>query len=175
MYEAYRWCSAGRVLNTSLSGPTNGYPEWACCACSYRTTPPETSGVQQVLFYATHELQYDDRRLLDRYAKELSATNGQAQVWALLLLEARYPVDEKIRWRALEQDVQQTPVPVFPWTLRSIFWTFPLLGRALMRSRAFYLTGQKYLRSAPPPRRGAFGSGRGAGTTSSSTALYTTG
>ena len=92
--SAYEWkgyCAGGRVLNTSMSGPTSGYPEWACCACNYRTKPSPNSGVYQVLFYATHKLEHNDRMVLDRYSKELSAMNGQAQVWALLMLEARWP------------------------------------------------------------------------------------
>ena len=91
------------------------------------------------------------------------------QTWRLrinasLLYKARalcrYPPDEQTRWETLKHDVHRTNpnIPVFPWTLRSIFWTFPEMREGFTHSRAVYDTGSKYLRRAAhspardPPR-----------------------
>ncbi len=52
-YEYKGYCAGGRVLNASMAGPTSGYPEWACCACNYRAVAAPSSAVSQVLFYVT--------------------------------------------------------------------------------------------------------------------------
>ena len=71
-YSANKWCGGGKLNVPAMGGPIMGSPEWACCACNDRRVPPDTAGVTEIIFYATHNIEIIDRQVLVRYTQELT-------------------------------------------------------------------------------------------------------
>lgn len=150
-YSAFDWCRGGRLYNASAGGTELGAPEHACCACGGRSGSSGPGGdvegdskVRQAVFFATHEFDDTDVRLVRHYVAELTATKGShARLFVLLFrTEAAPPLSasELASWR---ERGTRCGADVFLWSEAGLRRLFPKLSNALNTSHRPMRTPRK--------------------------------
>ena len=145
-YADLGWCRGGRLHNASAGGSLLGAPERACCACgggSMLRPSARDDTLRQAVFFATHELDDTDVRLVRHYVADL-ASRHLARLFILVFRkESSQPLTaaELEAWRAREA---ASGAEIFLWNEGGLRRLFPHLGSALASSKSLAHTPRAF-------------------------------
>ena len=115
-----------------------GAPEHACCACgggirSPLATPTESKALSQALFFATHELDHVDSRLIRHFVRDLEP-HPESRLFVLHFREQRNM--NNTEFATLRTHANTSGADTWLWNEDGLRHAFPRIASALANGTA---------------------------------------